>query len=150
MPEECASVIKEMMDSGSLEVIAASIHSFEKQDSQIAMRYTAGGRGHVLTADAVINCMGQGLHMERIKEPLVESLVKQGLICTSDSGVGMNALTDGTIIKKDGSPSAMMYTMGPLLRGVLWEIVAIPEISMQAKELAELILSKVHQPMEKT
>ena len=37
----------------------------------------------------------------------------------------------------------MMFTLGSLLRGVLWETIAIPEIRMQAKELAELMLKKI-------
>ena len=96
-----------------------------------------------LIADVVINCMGPGLNFEKIKDPLVESLVKQGLICNSPAAVGINALPDGTVLRKDGQPSDMMFTLGSLLRGVLWETIAIPEIRMQAKELADLKLKKI-------
>jgi uncharacterized NAD(P)/FAD-binding protein YdhS len=51
-------------------------------------------------------------------------------------------LPDGTVLRKDGQPSDMMFTLGSLLRGVLWETIAIPEIRMQAQQLAALIIQK--------
>src|SRR5262249_1158409 len=93
---------------------------------------------------AVVNCMGPGLDFEKIDHPFIKSLMNQGLICNSDVGVGVKAMANGTIIKKDGSPSQMLYTLGSLLRGVLWETIAIPEIRLQAKEMAVLLLKKAN------
>lgn len=140
MPDECATVIYEMINSGTLMVIAGRINAFEKRSSRIAVNYATAGQSHTILADGVINCMGPGLNFERIKDPLVESLIKQGMVCNSEAGVGVNALPDGTIIKKDGRRSGNMYTLGSPLRGVLWETVAIPELRVQAKELAASII----------
>ena len=145
MPEECASIIEKMIHEQSLIVRPGRVSKFEKNGEQIKVIYKNNKTGakDFLIADVVVNCMGPGLNFEKIKEPLVESLVKQGLICNSPASVGVNALTDGTIIKKDGSPSEIMFTLGSLLRGILWETIAIPEIRMQAKQLANLMLKKI-------
>jgi len=144
MPEECATIIEKMIDERSLVVIPGRVTKFERHGAGIKVSFsnTKTREKDLLIADTVINCMGPGLNFEKIKDPLVESLVKQGLICNSAASVGINALPDGTIIKKDGSPSEIMFTLGSLLRGILWETIAIPEIRMQAQQLAALIIQK--------
>jgi len=131
MPEECAMIIEKMIDERSLIVIPGRVNKFEKNGAKIKVVYKNNKTGAIdfLIADVVINCMGPGLNFEKIKDPLVESLVKQGLICNSPAAVGINALPDGTVLRKDGQPSDMMFTLGSLLRGVLWETIAIPENS---------------------
>jgi uncharacterized NAD(P)/FAD-binding protein YdhS len=143
MPEECAATIKEMISSKQLSVQAGKIESLSKHDSGIAVKYSTANKGsQIIIVDAAVNCMGPGLDFEKIDHPFVKSLVNQGMICNSDVAVGIKAMADGTIIKKDGTPSIMLYTLGSLLRGELWETIAIPEIRMQAKELAALLLEK--------
>lgn len=144
MPEQCAVIIEEMIRTGMLTIKAGRIESLTRQGSSIAVKYiTAKSReSHIIIADALLNCMGPGQNFEKIKHPLVESLTKQGMIRSSDISVGIKALPDGTIIKKDGTASSFLYTLGSLLRGVLWETIAIPEIRTQAKDLAELLLQK--------
>jgi uncharacterized NAD(P)/FAD-binding protein YdhS len=144
MPEECAATIKEMMLSEQLHVQAGKIESLCNADPGIAVKYRTAEnkKGQIITAGAVVNCIGPGLDFEKIDHPFIKSLMSQGMICNSDVAVGIKAMADGTIIKKDGTPSTMLYTLGSLLRGVLWETIAIPEIRMQAKELAALLLKK--------
>jgi uncharacterized NAD(P)/FAD-binding protein YdhS len=144
MPEQCAATIKEMMLSNQLKVQAGRIESLSKQNSCIAVKYRSAEKRktQIIMADAVVNCIGPGLNFEKIKHPFIKSLMEQGMICNSDVSIGIKALPDGTIIKKDGTPSNMLYTFGSLLRGILWETIAIPEIRTQAKNLAVLLLQK--------
>ena len=142
MPEECAATIKEMISSKQLSVQAGKIESLSKHDSGIAVKYRTENRSQIIIVGAAVNCMGPGLDFEKIDHPFIKSLMNHGMICNSDVAVGIKATTDGTIIKKDGTTSTMIYTLGSLLRGVLWETIAIPEIRMQAMELAALLLKK--------
>jgi uncharacterized NAD(P)/FAD-binding protein YdhS len=43
-------------------------------------------------------------------------------------------------LNREGRPQAGLYALGPLLRGGLWESVAIPEIRVQAERLAQRLL----------
>jgi uncharacterized NAD(P)/FAD-binding protein YdhS len=36
----------------------------------------------------------------------------------------------------------MLYTLGTALKGVLWESTAIPEIRVQARDLAQKLISE--------
>jgi hypothetical protein len=40
------------------------------------------------------------------------------------------------VLAADGRPSGLLYTLGWLRRGELWESIAIPELRDQAGELA--------------
>ena len=45
-------------------------------------------------------------------------------------------LEDGAVIDAAGSKSDVLYTLGPPLKGRLWESIAVSEIRVQIAELA--------------
>jgi uncharacterized NAD(P)/FAD-binding protein YdhS len=71
-------------------------------------------------------------------------LLKRGFIAPDELKLGMNALPDGTIIQKDGSISPYLFTLGTNLKGILWESTAVPELRVQAKQLAEEVIRQLH------
>jgi uncharacterized NAD(P)/FAD-binding protein YdhS len=50
----------------------------------------------------------------------------------------------GEIIGQNGAASDVLYTLGSRMKGVLWEVVAVPEIRVQAERLARLLLDDDH------
>jgi uncharacterized NAD(P)/FAD-binding protein YdhS len=46
------------------------------------------------------------------------------------------------VISGDGERSRLLLALGPLLRGTLWETVAVPELRAQAKRGAETLLDQ--------
>jgi uncharacterized NAD(P)/FAD-binding protein YdhS len=55
-------------------------------------------------------------------------------------GMGVRVAEDHTVIARDGQPSATLLALGPLLRGTLWETIAVPELRGQAWRVARTIL----------
>jgi uncharacterized NAD(P)/FAD-binding protein YdhS len=57
----------------------------------------------------------------------------------------------GALLDAGGVPSRSLFTLGPTRRGELLETTAIPEIRVQASELAGLLLERLRpaetQPM---
>jgi len=47
---------------------------------------------------------------------------------------------DHTVIDRSGQRSAILLALGPLLRGTLWETIAVPELRGQARRVAETLL----------
>ena len=62
--------------------------------------------------------------------------MRQGDACLDPLRLGLDALPDGRLVGRDGQASSLLFTLGPPLRGVLWESTAIPEIRVQAAALA--------------
>jgi uncharacterized NAD(P)/FAD-binding protein YdhS len=65
-----------------------------------------------------------------------------GHIRCDDLRFGLDATPDGHLKGADGQPSDMLYTLGTALKGVLWESTAIPEIRVQARDLAQKLIAE--------
>jgi uncharacterized NAD(P)/FAD-binding protein YdhS len=55
--------------------------------------------------------------------------------------MGIDATPDGRVIDKNDAPSEVVRTLGTALKGILWESTAIPEIRVQARDLALKLLA---------
>jgi len=105
------------------------------------VRYTTIGLEQYVHADVIINCIGSESKFDQLDSPLVKNLLASGQIRCDDLRFGLDAVPDGTLIDSDGNPSEVLYTLGTALKGVLWESTAIPEIRVQARDLAEKLIS---------
>jgi uncharacterized NAD(P)/FAD-binding protein YdhS len=50
------------------------------------------------------------------------------------------------VLDASGTPSSTLFTLGPPLRGLLYETTAIPEIRDQAAALARCLSRATHAP----
>lgn len=97
------------------------------------------GSAEVLTVDAgrVINCSGPQHDFRELANPLIRSLLAQGLMVPSPLGIGVLVAENGALIGADSAVSRRLFAIGPARFGTLIETTAIPEIRVQAHELAE-------------
>jgi uncharacterized NAD(P)/FAD-binding protein YdhS len=66
-------------------------------------------------------------------------MLANGTIAAHPLGIGLRVAHNGAMIAKDGSASARLFAIGPVRYGTLIETTAIPEIRIQAEELAQLL-----------
>jgi hypothetical protein len=52
----------------------------------------------------------------------------------------MDTLPNGAVINQNGDASEMLYTLGSTMKGLVWEVLAVPDIRLQAEKLAGLLL----------
>ena len=99
------------------------------------------GSTEVLTLDAgrVINCSGPQHDFRELANPLIQSLLAQGLMVPSQLGIGVLVAENGALIGADSAVSRRLFAIGPARFGTLIETTAIPEIRVQAHDLAELL-----------
>jgi uncharacterized NAD(P)/FAD-binding protein YdhS len=67
-------------------------------------------------------------------------MLASGMIAKDPLSLGFNATGKGEIINKKGEVVPNLFTIGSGLRGILWESTAIPEIRVQAHEMANKVL----------
>jgi uncharacterized NAD(P)/FAD-binding protein YdhS len=65
----------------------------------------------------------------------------RGFFAPDETGMGARVDADHTIVDRDGRPSEILLALGPLLRGTLWETIAVPELRGQARRTAETLLN---------
>lgn len=93
--------------------------------------------GRDIRAGWVIDCTGPG---PRPEDPLWRSLFDTGAAVPGPLGLGV-ATRGGRLLDAEGRAGLPVYTLGAPRRGELWETTAIPEIRVQAADLAEQLLA---------
>lgn len=127
---------------GRLVIRGGRISSFVERGRRVDVTFVSrGGRGKQMTqVERVINATGPDMDYRRARDPLLRQLLHDGVCRPGPMGLGFEATAEGTIVGADGKPSPMLSTLGPPLRGVLWETTAVPEIRAQAAALARRIV----------
>ena len=142
IPPASAEIIRKMRASGQLSFIAGRVRDLCETDDGIDVHYTPRGRTgiEVTRAQVVINCMGPETDYERVDDILVRNLLHRGLVRPGPARLGIDALPDGSVIGREGAPSGVLYTIGTPMKGVLWEVIAVPDLRVQAQLLARRLL----------
>lgn len=139
---QCQQVIDELKSRGQLKVYPARLMKFVCTQNNINVSFRIRGTRQLHACDFsyVLNCTGPQGNYNRVNEPLVKQLLREGMIQGDALGMGLNATPEGKIIDRNGNISDSLLTIGPALRGILGESTAVPEIRKQAEQLANLIL----------
>jgi uncharacterized NAD(P)/FAD-binding protein YdhS len=99
-----------------------------------------------LEADLVVNCTGPSADVERSTEPLIAALAARGLIRADPLRLGLDIDAEHRVVHADGTAQAALFAVGPITRGALWEINAVPDIRVQAAEVAAAALRALAPP----
>jgi uncharacterized NAD(P)/FAD-binding protein YdhS len=129
--------------TGQLQIHAADIKRVEASGSRILVHL---GNGDSQTGDLVINATGPVTKLSASRSLLLQNLLRRGLVAPDDTDMGIRIDPDHTIISGDGERSRQLLALGPLLRGTLWETIAVPELRAQAKRVAETLLEQPPAP----
>jgi uncharacterized NAD(P)/FAD-binding protein YdhS len=142
MAPEIAARIDDLRQSGQLEIRAGTIKSYEGRKEAIAVRFRA--RGTVTDArivgDWLLNCAGPTLDFRGVRNPLVRGLLKQGLAFPDPLGLGLRVARDLRLIRADGRANDRLFAVGPITKGTSWETTAVPDIRVQGRLVAALLL----------
>jgi len=141
MAPEIGAKMKALQDSGALKVMAARVGRVETSPRGLSVTLTPRGTAERrrIEAGRVINCTGAEPRLSQLPNPLIQSMLRAGVMTEHPLRTGVLVNREGALIARDGSVSERVFAMGPLRIGTLIESVAMPEIRQQARELADLI-----------
>jgi uncharacterized NAD(P)/FAD-binding protein YdhS len=123
--------------SGALEIIAGRIQDVRQSGSETQVRIRLRRAGErALDVDRIISCTGIHEDYSDSPRPLIRSLLENGLARANDLGIGFRTGPDGALLDQNMRPSSIFFTLGPPRRGELFETSAVPEIRVQAEEVA--------------
>ncbi|MBA2115326.1 FAD/NAD(P)-binding protein [Bremerella alba] len=135
--------ITDALDCGQLTITSARIESLAAGESSIEVRLATGENGPaVINGDFVINCTGPKSRFSDSQIPLYSNLFNRGLAKPDGMDMGIEITDDFAVIVGDSLPSSCLYAIGPILKGTLWETVAVPELRQQAMSVAQTILKQ--------
>lgn len=136
MPPQVRATLEEMRSAGTLSILRGRLRSIEYTPDGFVTSHTFNGETKTIGTDAIINCIASESNFSKIDSPLVKNLFASGSIRCDDLNFGLDAAPDGTVRFANGDPNGLVFTLGTALKGVLWESTAIPEIRVQAQNLA--------------
>ena len=140
-----ADLIGEMIGSGALRVAAGRIRSMDDTVDGVHVRYaTRGGEDMELDVQRVIIASGVE-HISRTRDPLMQRLLDRGLVRMDAQGLGLDVTEELNIVRADGNPAERIWALGPIVRGVFWECVAVPDIRVQAAHAAVSVVARLRE-----
>jgi uncharacterized NAD(P)/FAD-binding protein YdhS len=138
------SALDGMMRTGRLRISAARLCGlrFRGDGFEAVIRARGGEHSELLPVGGVINCTGPETDLQKVANPLVRSLLSRGTLRGDALGLGLDAEESGAVIDAAGHASNWLYAVGPLRRGQLWETTAVPELRVQAAEVARAVMGE--------
>lgn len=133
-----------MLESGEITLKAGRLRAFAlegtgaRQQVAVQWRPRRGTADEALQVAHVVNCTGPGGDLSRNGPPIIRSLLAAGLARPDALGLGLDLDGDGRLIAADGC-AGRFYALGPASRGAFWEVTAIPDIRVQAQQVAAAI-----------
>ena len=139
---EAAHAIEELIETGRLELVAGSLEALVEEDGGVVatIRRRGASGSETLRVGKVINCTGPDTDLTRVRDPLVASLRRDGVIRPDELGLGLDTDDDGRLVAGNGRASERLTLVGPLRKGRLWEHTAVPELRVEAKRVADRLV----------
>jgi uncharacterized NAD(P)/FAD-binding protein YdhS len=129
------------IESGRLKITRAAVTGVKPLGDKIGVELRAAdGAVSVLEAGLAINCTGPHTRFSATRSALLQHLLKSGLVQPDAMDMGIRVEPDFAVVTSGGRRSPFLYAIGPLLRGTLWESVAVPELRGQALRVAQTLL----------
>jgi uncharacterized NAD(P)/FAD-binding protein YdhS len=133
-----ATRVASLVASGQLHVHAGRLLGLARSGARLEARYRPRGTAQEerLAVDLAINCTGPAGHSLNA-DALVSALLRKGLARPGPLGLGLASDPRGALLDARGQAHGRLWTLGPVRRGDQWESTAVPDIRLQAAELAE-------------
>jgi uncharacterized NAD(P)/FAD-binding protein YdhS len=145
MAPEVAARIDAQIADGRLRIVAGRMLSLRAEIGGVTITWRP--RTHTsVRADRtewVVNCTGPEGDPRRSDNNIVRRLVETGLARPDPLNLGLDVDSAGRMIGSDDASTANLYGLGPLTRGALWEVTAVPDIRIQAQRLAARIAADI-------
>lgn len=139
--------ITDALDCGQLTVRPAMIQSLAAGEHGIEVHMVSGeGQEKTIEGDLVINCTGPKSRFSDSDLPLYRNLFERGLAQPDEMDMGIAVNDEFEVLDSTGQASSFLHAIGPILKGTLWESIAVPELRQQAYHVAQSILNQ--EPME--
>ena len=141
---ETAATIRRLEASGRVKFSAGRLVTLLDTPTDAVAVFRPRGADRLVTLHVakVINCTGPRTDYSKYQHPLLINLLARGLIDHDPLALGINASPGLEVLRYRRGPTGWLFTLGPPLKGMLWESTAIAEIRLQARALAESLVSR--------
>jgi uncharacterized NAD(P)/FAD-binding protein YdhS len=136
LPMEVHGRLRAEFGEGRAVLLRGAVKEVAREGDRFAVTLQKRGARHpeTIATDLAYDCSG---FRPDLGQPLVTSLLAQGLACSDPHHLGLVVERNGQVIGARGEVTNGLFAIGPLCQGTLWEINAVPEIVTQADQAAQ-------------
>ena len=103
------------------------------------------GSLEILRAARVIDCTGSGTDVTQSADRLLQALLINRAARADPLRLGLDVSAEGAVLSAAGIASDRLFAIGPLTKGAVWEITAVPELRGQCRDMARLLAARLVQ-----
>lgn len=138
------TTLDRLMADGRLTIrSAALVGATPDPPGYSALLEAPDGTRDELRVAAILNCTGPRTDVTGSDDPLLASMLANGLIRPDPLHLGLDTDDRGALVDRDGDSDPRLITVGPPRRGGLWECNAVPEIRGHAAQAARGLLAEL-------
>ena len=141
-----ADLLTQMIAEGALRVASGRIRDMTATPDGVRVRYSPRKGDEDVELDVQRVIMASGVeHISRTRDPLMQRLLDRGLVRMDAQGLGLDVTEGLNIVRADGAVAERIWALGPIVRGVFWECVAVPDIKVQAAHAAVSVVARLRE-----
>lgn len=139
---DVARRIDSLVKAGRLQVRAGRLERVEPSGGAAVVHWRPRGArsSEVIAARALIDCSGPGVDPTRADDALTAALLSSGEARPDPHRLGFDLDRDGRILSRAGAANDRVFVLGPPSRAAFWEVVAVPDIRVRARALADRLV----------
>ncbi|HWY29103.1 MAG TPA: FAD-dependent oxidoreductase [Candidatus Acidoferrum sp.] len=120
------------------------IKDYVPQGEHIEVAYRPRGTDAVekFHVRRILSCTGPQSDVRKLNDPLVRQLLTRNLLAPDALRMGASTAAGGLIRNQAGEVINGLYTLGSTQKGRLYESIAVPELRVQAADLAARLLEE--------
>ena len=103
-----------------------------------------------LEVSRIVSCRGITNDPRTSANPLVAQLLAEGYARVDPIGIGLDFNDDCALLDASGRASNRIFAAGPMSQAAFWEVIAVPDIRLQAAALAQRLTEQARSAAEAT
>lgn len=149
MAPKIAEKIHKAIKSGQLRIKAGRVLNIDETDNLVHVRYLDRKSKQKITLSALvlIDCRGGNAKISQSANPVIKSLLAQNIAQADALDLGLIVDDRLQLLPRDGTSQMPIYAIGPVTKGIYWEVTAIPDIRNEAKRLAQYLSQDDIEPL---
>lgn len=142
---QVGDALERLRSSGQLDVAAGRLLAIEADGnggSRVRLRPRHSMQERKFRADRIVNATGIETDVDLRPGELMRALRERDRVLPGRQGIGIASTGVGQVLDAHGRPDPRLLALGALRIGDLWESTAIPELRIQARQIAEFIAGR--------
>lgn len=145
MATQISAAFGELHDAGKIEFVAGQIATAQATNAGVELIIEQRHSKHrlAIAADWVINCTGPLPSNTSSGNPAIGSLLVDGWLKPDLLGLGIETTDMGMALNVSQEPVDDLLVIGTLRKATEWESTAVPELRVQAGQIARMVVQRV-------